>query len=368
MPARKGKRKRRMTMTARQTRKAGFTLIELLVVVAIIALLISVLLPSLTRAREQAKRIACASNLSSILRSSLVYAEAFRGMLPTEPSSANGGNALRSGVATFVGYSRYIEGPANMTIAGVNYTTLWSGGTFTGSGSNPRLFYKLVMGGRKAYLQPKQFICPSAITTRKHQAGGAKVEYYATAGAAPYFDFSGYNCDGGLTEMLDFSYSFQVATDGKDPSALTEIRGGPITNVQDPRKAIAADRNPYSNSVTNRTALSATSADVNTGRGRYEYSTAANTGYPNPPSTITTVRELLVRTANSRNHKQDGQNVAYLDGHTRWSNNSLAGADEDCIWMTLTEDQQLHRIPLTSSNYGKMRSKSTWATDSLLIP
>jgi prepilin-type N-terminal cleavage/methylation domain-containing protein len=60
----------------------AFTLIEVLVVVAIIVLLVAVLVPSLTRAREQAKRVVCASNQHQIIAGVQMYASEHNGYVP----------------------------------------------------------------------------------------------------------------------------------------------------------------------------------------------------------------------------------------------------------------------------------------------
>ena len=69
-------------MSGLSHKRRGFTLVELLVVIGIIALLISILLPTLARARDAAKSIKCASNARQLAQGLLGYTTDFQGQFP----------------------------------------------------------------------------------------------------------------------------------------------------------------------------------------------------------------------------------------------------------------------------------------------
>ena len=66
----------------RRARTGGFTLVELLVVIGIIALLISILLPALSRAREQGNAIKCLANVRTLATAFQMYAQNSKGYFP----------------------------------------------------------------------------------------------------------------------------------------------------------------------------------------------------------------------------------------------------------------------------------------------
>jgi prepilin-type N-terminal cleavage/methylation domain-containing protein len=67
---------------SRRSSRGGFTLVELLVVIGIIALLVAILMPALSRSREQAIRTQCASNIRQWGAAFQMYANANRGSFP----------------------------------------------------------------------------------------------------------------------------------------------------------------------------------------------------------------------------------------------------------------------------------------------
>jgi prepilin-type N-terminal cleavage/methylation domain-containing protein/prepilin-type processing-associated H-X9-DG protein len=75
--------------------ESGFTLVELLVVIGIIALLISILLPALSKARENANQVKCSANQRQILMGMTLHANDHKGYMPMAGYlwTASGGTA-----------------------------------------------------------------------------------------------------------------------------------------------------------------------------------------------------------------------------------------------------------------------------------
>ncbi len=117
------------------SRLRGFTLIELLVVVSIIALLISILLPSLKKAREQAKAAAGLANLKGIGTSSVTYStdDASESSIPVHPIVLDNNRDQRERLTT----ARAAFGGKSGNGRFDGNTLYWGTGNFKGPATRP---------------------------------------------------------------------------------------------------------------------------------------------------------------------------------------------------------------------------------------
>ena len=79
-------------------RAPGFTLVELLVVIGIITILIGILLPTMSKARESANKTKCLANLRTLGQAMTMYANQSKGWLP----NMNPASTVNDSAATLV--------------------------------------------------------------------------------------------------------------------------------------------------------------------------------------------------------------------------------------------------------------------------
>jgi prepilin-type processing-associated H-X9-DG protein len=257
--------------------------VELLVVIGIIALLISILLPSLNKARETANRVKCAANLKAIGNSLLFYSNDWKGAYPRTIYNI----ALASGTTPLV--PTWGTGPVSTNAFG-------TGTPGTGRPYDNDVSAAIYLLLATQDITGDSFVCPSS-SAEKWDFGGA---------ANSVANWSNWNGQESINKHLSYSYQNPYGDAGANTS------GFKLNASVGADYAVYADINPGS-----------IISYFNLGGRQISFNVVEPTqGSPSASQ----------KRANSPNHDKEGQNILFGDGHVDWVSTAFAGRAGDNIY------------------------------------
>lgn len=274
-------------------KRKGFTLVELLVVISIIALLMAILMPVLSKVKAIANQMMCGTNLAGIGKGMMLYAGDNDDDYPIAGGRrpewvATGALAGGNGWCEELAEDAYGKAPPGAQV------------TITSS------LYLLV---KYTDMTPAQFVCNGDILIDEFKLSDYTLPR-ADMELADLWDF-------GPNPGLCCSYSYQLPYSTR--MSLDE-QAFPVSPQSSPSAAVAADRNPY---------LDESAKDYRPDKLEKGTLTApdwvgsARSGHYVDPD----------KTGNSASHQRNGQNVLFNDIHVKFEKYPNVGVNDDNIWL-----------------------------------